>query len=109
MPISVCPTAIVQAPVERVWRLLEDPSRFDLWWDAHTLSITPPGPAQAGQRVEAVTHGLGHDWPIHFIVDGVDPARHSLDLTTRLPFGINMHNHLAVMQVDVGASRVTFG
>ena len=109
MPVSVCPIAVVNATPERIWSLLSDPARFDLWWDAHTVTITPPGPAQPGQQVKAVTRGLGRDWPVHFTVDAVDAARRTLDLTTRLPFGITMHNHLSVMQMDVGASRVTFG
>ena len=109
MSVSVCPIAVVQAPAEHVWALLADPARFDLWWEARTVSITPPGPAQPGQAVVAVAHGLGHDWPVHFTVNAVDPVHHALDLNTRLPFGISLHNHLTVMQVDVGASRVTFG
>ena len=109
MAVSVCPIAVVQAPAERVWSLLSDPARFDLWWEARTVSITPPGPAQPGQAVAAVAHGLGHDWPVHFTVNAVDPVHRALDLNTRLPFGISLHNHLTVMQVDVGASRVTFG
>ena len=109
MPLSVCPTDIVQAPAERVWALLADPAQFDLWWDAHTVAITPPGPAQPGQQVEAVTHGLGRDWPVHFTVNAVDAAHHSLDLVTDLPLGIHMHNHLTVLPIDAGSSRLTFG
>jgi len=109
MTVSVCPIATVQAAPEKVWALLSDPARFDLWWDAHTVSITPPGPAQPGQQVAAITHGLGRDWPVHFTVNAVDPGRRTIDLTTRLPLGITLHNHLSVMPVDAGASRVTFG
>ena len=109
MAVSVCPTDIVHAPAERVWALLSDPAKFDLWWDAHTDRITPPGPAQPGQTVEAHAHGLGRDWPIHFAVNAVDPAHHSLDLSTHLPLGIHMHNHLTVVPIDAGSSRLTFG
>ena len=39
MTVSVCPIAVVNAPPERIWALLSDPARFDLWWDAHTVTI----------------------------------------------------------------------
>lgn len=34
MSMSVCPIAVVAAPIERVWALLANPSSYDLWWDA---------------------------------------------------------------------------
>jgi hypothetical protein len=53
MSFSTCPIATVHAPVEQVWRLLADPSRYDLWWNVRTVSIIPEGPAQPGQQIFA--------------------------------------------------------
>jgi Polyketide cyclase / dehydrase and lipid transport len=51
MSLNACPIATVDAPVEQVWRLLADPARYALRWDAQTRSITPEGPAQPSQQI----------------------------------------------------------
>jgi len=107
--LSVCPIAVVQASPERVWSLLSQPSSYALWWDAETLAITPAGPAQVGQTITAQTRELGRTWPVHITINAVDAAKHAIDLSTRLPLGITVHNHIMVAPVESGASRVTFG
>jgi hypothetical protein len=106
---STCPIATVNAPVERVWHLLSDPRQYALWWDAETCAIDPAGPAQAGQTIEARTKALGTWWDVHIAVERVDADRHQLDLTTRLPFGITVHNLITCAAVEDGACRVSFG
>jgi len=59
MSISTCPIAIVNAPVKRVWGFLSEPANYALWWNAQTLSITPEGHAQVGQKVHAQTVEFG--------------------------------------------------
>jgi ligand-binding SRPBCC domain-containing protein len=109
MTVSVCPIAVVQAPPERVWALLSEPASYALWWDAETRAIEPPGPAQPGQQITASSRALGHEWPVRITVNAVDAARRAIDLTTRLPLGITVHNHLTVVPVEGPAARVTFG
>jgi ligand-binding SRPBCC domain-containing protein len=109
MPISVCPIAVVQAPADRVWRLLSEPASYAVWWDAMTKSIVPAGPAQPGQRIDAETTAFGLRWPVNITVEAVDAARRQIDLTTRLPLGITVYNHITVVPVEGGASRVSFG
>lgn len=109
MALSVCPTANVAAPIERVWALLGDAHAFDAWWDARTIDITPPGPAQPGQVIRACSRALGRDWPLTIAIEAVDAARHTLDLTTKLPFGLAMHNHFVCHPLAEGATRVSFG
>ena len=109
MTISVCPIAVVQAPPERVWSLLSEPASYALWWDAETLSIVPAGPAQPGQTINAQTGALGRKWPVRITVNAVDAARRTIDLTTRLPLGITVANHITVAPLESAASRVTFG
>jgi hypothetical protein len=108
MSFSACPIATVNAPVERVWSLLADPSRYDLWWQAQTVSVVPPGPAQAGQHIVART-ALGRRWDIHLTVRGVAPDRRQLDLVTQLPLGITVHNHITCTPLDDHHTRVGFG
>ncbi len=109
MSFSTCPIATVNAPAERVWRLLSNPARYALWWDAQTHSIVPEGPAQAGQRIEARTKGLGKQWDIRIIVERVDQVNRQIHLKTMLPFGITVYNHITCTPLDRATCRVTFG
>lgn len=109
MTVSVCPTAMVAAPDETVWSVLNDPSSYDEWWDARTERIEPPGPATPGQTVYATAHGLGRSWPVTTRVLAVDPTRHAIDLVTTLPFGIVGRNHIDCVAIDAASCRVTFG
>ena len=110
MAISTCPIAVVQASAERVWNLLSEPANYDQWWDAQTGAITPPGSAQAGQRIEAGPTVLGRHWNvINITVESVDHARRVIELTTRLPFGITVHNHIGCVALDATTCRVSFG
>src|SRR5439155_25495486 len=53
--VSVCPMAVVEAPVQHVWDLLTSPEEFDSWVDARLVDAEPPGRAHAGQRLRLVT------------------------------------------------------
>ena len=109
MPISVCPVAIVHAPLERVWVVLNDPASYGDWWDARAERIEPPGPAAPGQTVYATAAGFGRRWPVTVRVVAVDPVRHALDLHTTLPLGIVVANHIVCDPLDEVSCRVSFG
>ena len=109
MPLQVCPTATVQAPVERVWALLADPRRYGEWWDARTERIAPEGPAAAGQKIEASSRALGRRWPVHIDVEAVDAAYRRIQLLTRLPFGLTIRNTIAISSVSEETSWLQFG
>jgi hypothetical protein len=109
MSFSTCPMATVDASVERVWRLLADPARYALWWDAQTRSVIPEGLAHSGQQVFAQTVALGKSWDVHITIQAVTPEKHQLDLMTRLPFGITVFNHIVCTPFDGQHTRVSFG
>lgn len=109
MSLNVCPIATVVSSAERVWSLLGDPAAYGEWWDATTDSVVPPGPARLGQQIDAHARALGRSWPIRIRVVGVNPIRRELDLTTSLPLGITILNHIAVTPVEGGRSRLSFG
>ena len=109
MALNVCPIATVNAPAERVWRLLAEPARYADWWEAETLAIEPPGPAQAGQRIEAQTRARGRALPVRIRVEAVDTTRRQLKLTTRLPFGITVLNTITCAALADGRASVSFG
>jgi Polyketide cyclase / dehydrase and lipid transport len=112
MSINTCPIATVEAPAEQVWQLLADPYNYGLWWDAETcwqFAMEPAGPATAGQRISARTRALGKDWHVQITVMSIDPDKRALDLTTQLPFGITVHNHIVCVTLDNKHCRVSFG
>jgi ligand-binding SRPBCC domain-containing protein len=71
--------------------------------------MEPAGPATAGQRISARTRALGKDWHVRITVTGIDPDKRALDLTTQLPFGITVHNHIGCVALDDKRCRVSFG
>ena len=109
MSFSTCPIATVGAPVERVWSLLANPASYARWWDAETRTITPEGPARPRQQITARTRGLGRWWDVRIEVGAVDAAKHQIELTTKLPLGITVRNHINCMPLGGEACRVTFG
>lgn len=109
MSFSTCPIAVVDAPVDQVWRLLANPAGYALWWDAQTRSIIPEGPAQPGQQIFAKTVEFGRSWDVHITIQAVTPEAHQLDLLTRLPVGITVFNHIACTALDDQRTRVSFG
>lgn len=110
MAFSTCPTAVVQAPAERVWNLLSEPANYDQSWDAQMHAITPPGSAQPGQRIEAGTTVLGRRWNvINITVERIDHGQHAIELTTRLLLSITVRNHIRCAPLDAVTCRVSFG
>ena len=109
MSFNTYPIATVDAPVAQVWRLLADPARYALWWDAQTRSIIPDGLAQPGQRIFAQTTALRRQWNVYTTVQAVAPEKKQIDLLTQLPWGITVHNHIACTALDGERTRVSFG
>jgi ligand-binding SRPBCC domain-containing protein len=109
MSISVCPIATINAPIEKVWRFVSEPNNYTFWWNGETRSIIPEGYAEAGQKIYAQTAEFGRKWNVNLIIDGVDEARHHIDLTTMLPFGITVQNHISCFRIDKTSCRVSFG
>jgi hypothetical protein len=108
--VSVCPAAVVEASVERVWELLTHPAGFELWIDADLASARPDGPAHAGQRMRfraALAAGL--HLPVTVEVCDVDAPRRRLRFLATLPLGIQ--NDQTTTLAGAGADRtlVRFG
>ena len=109
MSLTVCPLATIHAPVERVWSFLSEPANYALWWDAQTRSIVPEGPASPGQKIYAQTTALGKQWAVTVMVKDLDEAKRQIYLTTVLPWGITVHNHITCLPLDPAHCRVSFG
>jgi ligand-binding SRPBCC domain-containing protein len=109
MPVNVCPSTVVAAPVEMVWSLLMRPETYDLWWDAHTVRITPEGPATPGQVITAWSSALGKRWDVRLEIGQINAEKRQIDLTTTLPLGIQVHNHITCAALDARSCRLQFG
>ena len=71
MTLVTCPTDLVKASAASVWEMLTLPERYERWTGADLLSVSPPGRAQPGQRIEFRVRELGRWWPVHFEIGRV--------------------------------------
>jgi hypothetical protein len=109
MSMNVCPIATVHASDAAVWSLLADPASYAKWWDATTDIISPTGPAQPGQLIIAHSQALGRRWQVCIQVDSIDSVKRELQLTTTLPLGITVINHIVVRGLNPNSCCVSFG
>jgi uncharacterized protein YndB with AHSA1/START domain len=107
--LSVCPSAVVDAPIDRVWDLVTDPEGFDLWTDAKLVVAEPSGPAAAGQELHLVTRALGWTFAVRISVREVDEERRRLHFLVALPFGIVNDEVMTFGDAGDGRTLVRFG
>ncbi len=82
MSLTVCPAAVVAAPVEVVWENLVQWERYSEWFSAN-LQVErsePEGPASIGQTINFGGKALGRTLHFLFKVEEVNPERHQLGL-----------------------------
>ena len=109
MGFTVCPAAIVAAPVQVVWENLVDWDRYAEWADVHAERREPEGPATAGQTIYFGGKALGRTWHFIFKVEEVNHARHQLGLHVFFPFGLQERPHIACSPIDATTCRVQYG
>src|SRR5579862_5294153 len=109
MGLTVCPIAVVAAPIEVVWENLTRWERYADWADVHVERIEPEGPITAGQTVSFGGKALGRTWHFTFKVEEIDPERHRLDLHVVFPFGLQEKPHIACDPIDATSCRVQYG
>ena len=66
----------IEAPVERVWETIMDPSRLEQWVTIHRdLKSAPSGPLRAGSEMDQVMHFRGISFQVHWtLVDVHEPS-----------------------------------
>jgi|SRR5215831_4074224 len=107
--LSVCPSAVIDAPVDRVWDLMTRPEGFDLWTDATLVSAEPDGHAAAGQELHLVTKALGWSFAVRITVREVDAERHRVGVLVALPFGVVNDQVMTLTESGEGRTLVRFG
>lgn len=107
MAVTVCPIALVNAPIDIVWQFLASPAEYAAWTDAEFLRAEPSGAAAEGQKIFFRTRALGRWWPVVMEVGTVDPP-HGLELRVQLPLGIINSEHINVLPLGRRETRVSF-
>ena|SRR2546430_11402753 len=107
--VTVCPSAMIQAPVATVWQLMTRPEGFDTWVDGRLEAAEPPGPARAGQRLRLSTWAAGIRFRVLIEVREVDAGAHRLRMLVRLPFGIVNDQTTTMAEALNGQALVRFG
>ena len=113
MGLTVCPAAVVAAPVEVVWENLVQWKRYSEWFDASVQAerSEPDGPASAGQTIYFAGKVLGRTLRFTFKVEEVDPERHVLGVDAFFPFPLKlrMKPHITCTPIDATTCRVQYG
>jgi hypothetical protein len=109
MGFTVCPVAVVAAPVEVVWENLTRWERYAEWADVQVERVEPEGPPAVGQTISFTGKALGRTWHFLFKVEEVNPERHQLGLHVVFPFGLQEKPHIACDPIDATSCRVQYG
>ena len=111
MGLTVCPSAIVAAPVEVVWENLVQWERYSEWFsaDVQVERSEPEGPASIGQTINFGGKALHRTWHFIFKVEAINPERHRIDLHVFFPFGLQEKPHIACYPIDATTCRVQYG
>ncbi len=109
MGLTVCPAAVVAAPVEVVWKNLVQWERWPKWRnDIQVERIEPEGPATVGQTISFAGKAFGRTLHISFKVEEVNPERYQLGLHAFSPFGLQGKAHIACTPIDATTCRVQY-
>ncbi|HEY4941631.1 MAG TPA: SRPBCC family protein [Rhizomicrobium sp.] len=104
----VCPTALVDAPVDVVWSLLTQPAGWGSFYDLRVTQVTPPGPAAAGQIVRCEAGPRFLHLKIEMRLDEIDTAGHRLRMQVTFPFGLTVREDMNCIAVGERQCRVNY-
>jgi len=111
MGLTVCPVAVVAAPVEVIWGNLIHWERYSEWFsaDLRVERSEPAGPATVGQTIFFAGKALGRTQHFIFNVEAVNPASHQLDLHALFPLGLQLKPHISCTPITATTCRVQYG
>ena len=109
MGLTVCPIAIVAAPVEVVWENLVQWEHYAEWADVQVERSEPAGPASVGQTITFAGKAFSRILRFTFKVEEVNPERHQLGLHVFFPLGLQEKPHISCISIDATTCRVQYG
>jgi hypothetical protein len=109
MGLTVCPIAVVAAPVEVVWGNLVQWECYSEWADVQAERIEPKGPATVGQTINFTGKAFGRTLHFIFKVEEVNPERYQLGLHVFFPLGLQEKPHISCTPIDATTCRVQYG
>ena len=109
MAYKACPTAVIEAPIDRVWTLLTNPAGWGDFFDLRITKVDPAGPAIVGQCVEAESGPRLLHLRIHFELKEIDASNFGINMIVNLPLGIRVHEELRCSSLGLDRCRVTYG
>jgi hypothetical protein len=105
---AICPTTIVHAPVDIVWRLLTLPEEWGDFFDVVVRSVDPSGAAVPGQTVLAESGPRSLRFALEFRFTKVNALNHELQIDVQLPFGIAVREDLSCIPLGSDQCRVNY-
>jgi hypothetical protein len=100
----------VAAPIETLWAILMDSTKYGEWSDLRRPIITPPGPTRPGQVLESKTSAVGLTFRARLVVRDVDAERHRVAFDVDLlPLGIHNAASIIATRLDARTTRVAYG
>jgi hypothetical protein len=105
---TACPTGIVDAPIDVVWKLLTNISGWGSFFDVRVKTVEPPGAAAQGQRMLGESGPRWLNLGVSFEYTLIDEPHHALELDVRLPLGITVHESLDCVPLDGSRCRVNY-
>jgi len=109
MGLTVCPAAVVAAPVEVVWGNLVQWERYCEWADVQVERSEPEGPAAIGQTITFTGKAFGRTLHFIFKVEEVNLERYQLTLHAFFPLGLQEKPHISCTPIDATSCRVQYG
>jgi hypothetical protein len=105
---EACPTELVNAPVDVVWRLLTNLSGWGDFYDVRVNRVDPVGPATVGQLMSGESGPRWLHVKVSFRFTNIDPTSHKLEFDVTLPFSVSVHEDLDCVPLDDGRCRVNY-
>ena len=108
MTYASCPTIVINAPIDIVWKLLTEPERWGDFFDVRITGVEPEGPAVIGQRFYGESGPRSLHLGLRFEYTEVNAAEHKLGLNIRLPFGITVREDLSCIPLTSTQCRINY-
>jgi hypothetical protein len=109
MGLTVCPVAVIAAPVELVWSNLVQWERYYDWADVWVERSEPEGPATVGQTIHFAGKVFFRTMRFTFKIEEVNAERYQLGLHAFFPLRLEEKTHITCPPIDAPTCRVQYG